>query len=158
MIVQKLTKLQKSNTAYFNRILEINNLSYSGVQRPTPEILLNAYNQGDVYVSYNLHGVFAGFVGEVIGFAIVIDYMDNYEPLIWSIAVHPDKRGQGIATRMLMEIEEDVRFHFAKQIRLTVNVNNPAQKLYFDAGFRVKNILRKHYLEEGDGLMMVKNL
>lgn len=158
MIVRKLTRLQKSNVAYFNRILEINNLSYSGIQSPKASILLNAYNQGDVYITYNDSRILAGFVDDIVGFAIVIDYMDNFEPLLWSIAVHPSYRGQGFATSMLMEVEKDSRALGARTIRLTVHLDNPAQKLYFDAGYRVVNVARNHYLNEGDGLVMKKIL
>lgn len=158
MIVQKLTRLQKSEPSYFKRILEINDLSYFGVQRPKESILLNAFNQGDVYVAYSYGGTVAGYINEIAGFAIVIDYMDNFEPLIWSIATHPDFRGRGFATAMLMDIDKDSRALGARNIRLTVNWNNPAQKLYFDAGFRVVSVARKHYLEDGDGLVMRKQL
>lgn len=158
MIVQKLTRLQKANVAYFERIQQISNLSYSGVQRPSASILLNAFDQGDVYIAYEASGILGGFINEIAGFAIVVDYMDNLEPLIWSIAVHPESRGHGLATGMLMDIEKDFIALGAKFIRLTVNVENPAQKLYFDAGYRVRNIARNHYLSEGHGLVMTKVL
>lgn len=79
------------------------------------------------------------------------------EPFIWSIAVRPSAQGLGIGTMLLKEIEEYAREQNAPGIGLTVQVDNPAQKLYFDRGYRVTNVLRNYYLT-GNGLFMRRKL
>lgn len=156
MTIQKLTSRQKTISGYFNRILEISDSCYSGVERPLPAVLLAAYTSGDVYIAYK---TFADFTEHIIGFAIV---MDGPSPLLWSIAVEEGHRGGGIATALLMEVEKETRAaapFSGRTVRLTVNVNNvPAIKLYLDAGYRIYNISRRHYQEAGDGLVMRKTL
>lgn len=88
-------------------------------------------------------------------FAIVTE--KHGEPFVWSIAVHPDFRRLGIAGKMLDEIEEWARTQNAAGIGLTVQIDNPAQKLYFDKGYRVQNVLKNYYLT-GHGLFMRRKL
>ena len=84
---------------------------------------------------------------------MIVSMIDCGDPWIWILAVRPDFQGQGIGTSLLKEIEK----YYTKEINLYVNVDNPAQKLYFDNGYRVKKVLKDIY-DGGDALHMRKKL
>ena len=76
-------------------------------------------------------------------------------PYIWNICVSPEFRCKGIATRLIYRFEQEFVAPF---LWLHVRPENPAQKLYFDLGYRVTDIARDFYGEQQDGLVMVKRL
>lgn len=86
---------------------------------------------------------------------MLVSILDEGEPWIWTIAVRPDFQGLGRGTELLKEIEK--KYPGYKRMSLYVGVNNPAQKLYFDLGYRVVEVLKDIY-EDQDALKMVKNL
>jgi ribosomal protein S18 acetylase RimI-like enzyme len=77
---------------------------------------------------------------------------------IWAIAVGEQYRNQGLGGCLLEEAELWARENKKTHIQLTVNANNRAQKLYFDAGYRVTGFLRHIHTGAGDGLLMKKGL
>ena len=98
--------------------------------------------------------VHESYAGEIISYVMVVE---QPEPYVWSVATKPQFRGQGLATKLLSEAIEWYRIKGAKHLELTVNVNNPAQKLYFDLGFRAVQVFRKYY-GEASGLRMRRTL
>jgi ribosomal protein S18 acetylase RimI-like enzyme len=76
----------------------------------------------------------------VIGFLISSTELDK--ALIWSVVTSPNRRKKGVAAQLIAEAE---KFYAGKELYLYVDVNNPAQKLYFDCGFRSRAILKKFY-------------
>lgn len=86
----------------------------------------------------------------------VITVIEDGEPWLWCICTQKDSRNRGIGTSLLRRLEEDYRGRYRK-INLFVDVENPAQKLYFDVGYKVKKVEKGLY-PNGDGLWMVKNL
>jgi ribosomal protein S18 acetylase RimI-like enzyme len=111
----------------------------------------SVFRSGQVFVSHHPFGP----KSQVSAFAIVDK--KHGEPFIWSIAVHPGWRNAGIGSKLLAEIEEYAREQNAAGIGLTVQIDNPAQKLYFDKGYRVQNVLKNYYLT-GHGLFMRRKL
>jgi ribosomal protein S18 acetylase RimI-like enzyme len=93
-------------------------------------------------------------VGKIRGFAIVKNVS---QPYLWSIAVHPNFQGAGIGGCLLRNIITQYTQTGSKEITLHVAADNPAQRLYFDHGFRVKNV-EENYFDPIDGLVMVKKL
>src|ERR1700677_1296828 len=140
----------------FERLLEINDACYSGVYRPPRETVNDMILISDVYVyRYNVDGCASRPDDDImIGFAIV---KNTDCPYIWNIAVDPLYQGRGVGASLLREIITRYTIAGDKEIHLDVNSTNPAQKLYFDYGFRVKSVCTK-YFDPNDGLHMVRPL
>jgi ribosomal protein S18 acetylase RimI-like enzyme len=134
--------------AMFDTILEISDACFTGVQRPPTLTLRWNYDNNIVFVHHH--------VNIVVGFAIVQIRNGNF--YLWSIGVKPEARGVGIGSKLLREVEECARNEHVDYIELTCKVDNPAQKLYFDKGYRVQRLERKFYGVEGDGLVMRRTL
>lgn len=90
------------------------------------------------------------------GFAVWRVVADEAE--IISIGVHPDARGNGIASAMLVLIENDVKKRGGKKIFLEVaEDNSPARTLYEHNGY-VQVGVRPKYYDGIDAILMEKNL
>lgn len=131
----------------FERVLEINDASFSGISRVPRGIFKTHFDRDEVFI--------VQWGGPIVGFAIVTERPGAY---IWQIAVNPDHREQGLGSRLLKEIEMFYRNAGRQVIELTCNTENPAQKLYFDHGYRVTRVAQRYYQNEGNGLFMRKIL
>ncbi|PWT75572.1 MAG: hypothetical protein C5B59_08820 [Bacteroidetes bacterium] len=138
----KLTQEQKLEMT--DKIWSITVQCYRGVELPTREKIERIVRQGDVFVEE--------WYREVVSYVIVSP--DYNPPLIRSVATLPSARGQGLATRLMWEVERYYRSVNAPALVLHVRPENPAQKMYFDCGYRVTKYLKGYYAPEGDGLEM----
>lgn len=134
----------------FEKLMEINDACYFGAYRPSREIVAEYLGVSDVYIARET--VF-GFEG-VIGFAIV---QNCDQPYIWNIAVDPQFQSRGVGGNLLREIVRAYTLSKQKRITLHVNACNPAQKLYYDYGFRVKKVAEQFFAPD-DGLLMERVL
>lgn len=132
---------------YFYVVQEISNESFTGIERPPGLALKYQYDHCELFLHEIEH--------QVVAYALVT--MDNGGPYLWSIATKKEFRGRGIASSLIKEVVAWYKERHAAFIELTVNVNNPAQKLYFDHDFRVTRITPRYY---GDvsGLRMRRKL
>jgi ribosomal-protein-alanine N-acetyltransferase len=135
----------------FDRVMEISDACYSGDYRPPRQTMADMVSVSDVCVA-RIDEVELGH--SLIGFAIIKNVS---QPYIWNIAVDPAWQKRGIAGNMLREIIKRYTLNKDKEISLHVDATNPAQKLYFDYGFRVVSV-EENYFEPNDGLMMVRRL
>lgn len=85
--------------------------------------------------------------------ACLLSEISENQPYIWSVATLTSHRGRGIATKLIKEFEKHYASEGHTKAWLHVRVNNPAQKIYFDAGYRVASFERNLYITE-DGLTM----
>jgi ribosomal protein S18 acetylase RimI-like enzyme len=140
----------------FSRVMEINDACYSGVYRPPRDLMSDMVSVSDVFIAReDCEGDWSGAMPDtMLGFAIT---RNPDQPYIWNIAVDPAYQGRGVAGNLLREIIKRYTLEKCTQITLHVNVNNPAQKLYFDYGFRVISI-EEDYFAPNDGLMMERKL
>lgn len=79
-------------------------------------------------------------------------------PYVWSLATTLSHRGQGLAKSLLQEFERYYMQQGAARAWLHVRTENPAQKLYFDAGYRVTSFAPNVYGMNEHGLVMRKTL
>ena len=118
---------------------KIKALNAEGFAEPAPAwFILESIEAGHAWVAVEQD--------EVIGFLIGrpkfnVSYINN-------LVVTKAHQGKGIATSLISKFEE----HFGKSQNiyskvfwLQVESNNPAQKLYFDMGYRVSGIDENYY-------------
>ena len=95
---------------------------------------------------------------EVVGF--LISKLKNSTPYVNSVAVLPAFRGKGIAKKLFEKFEEFYGFQQKSEVKifwLQVRTNNPAQKLYFDLGYRVTGFDEHYYGQNEHALCMHKS-
>jgi ribosomal protein S18 acetylase RimI-like enzyme len=115
-------------------------------QKPQPNVeLLEQLHKGQTWVAVENN--------EVVGF-LLSTYKEG--PYVYNIAVLPEHRGKGIATELFKVCHQF--YNGMGYIYLYVDVTNPAQKLYFDLGYRVKRIKEDFYGHMQDALVMIKLL
>lgn len=124
--------------------LAIHNESFNGVERAPEGVFRQNYSGGTVFTQEWYRGI--------VSFAIVT--MRSGRPYLWTIATSPHARGKGFGQSLLREVSRWAKSMTYASIELTVKTDNPAQKLYFDEGYRVVSFLRRFYLDDGDGLLM----
>jgi ribosomal protein S18 acetylase RimI-like enzyme len=129
----------------FEKVHAISDESFAGVERPPIGLFRIHFDRDDVFVS-SINSV-------VVAFAIV-EQRSSEGRYIWSIAVTAKYRGCGIGTDLLEQITRRYRRLGHGSIGLSCKVDNPAQKLYFDCGYRVERVAKRYYGDEGDGLLM----
>ena len=132
---------QPTNEQYV-QCLNIYRRSFDGVERAPDGVFKTNFDAGTIFVECQ---------DQIVGFAITRAVCGAY---LWAIATEPMYRGEGIAGRLLQEIDRHCRSMNYEAINLTVKTTNPAQKLYFDNGYRVVKFLRRYYLDGGDGILM----
>jgi len=100
----------------------------------------------------------AVFDENIIGYTCV-----NYhahKSHILNLAVHPDFRRQGVATRMMEEVIGELKKRGCVFMFLKVRVSDTgAQRFYELLGFKVEGIRKKYYGNpDEDALMMIRRL
>ena len=143
-----LTNEQK-NENVLNRILEINRKCFPSV-RASDEKMTPLFRTGEVF--FYIH------CNAILGFAVCEQFI--YEtPRLVIIAVLPNYQGQGIGKKLLDEVIEFYRIEGCQSLTLTVNSKNArAIKMYENAGFRHVTLLKKYFLQDGDGILMRREL
>ncbi len=102
-------------------------------------------------------GIFMGFDGnEPVGGIVVayrtdgVDMLEGRDDLaaLWDIRVHPDRRRQGIGTRLFRRAVEWARARQCRQLKIeTQNVNVQACRFYAGQGCSLGAIHRRGYAE-----------
>jgi ribosomal protein S18 acetylase RimI-like enzyme len=136
--------LEKPTVTDYVDCLTINRECFVDEERAPDGVFLNSWDNGTVFVHREN--------GKILGFAIVTRQAGV--PFLWVIAVKPGHHGGGIGGNLLYEIWSWAKSKGERRIELTVKSSNPAQKLYFDSGYRVVKFLRNYYIGGGDGLLM----
>lgn len=88
--------------------------------------------------------------------AALISEMNQGAPYIWSVATDPAYRGKGLATSLIHKFESHYATAGYERVWLHTRVENPAQKLYFDLGYRVTSFEPNLYGPHLHGLTMRK--
>lgn len=88
--------------------------------------------------------------------ASLMSEVSHGQPYIWSVATSTTHRGKGLATTLIKEFEKHYQAAGYDRAWLHVRVENPAQKLYFDLGYRVASFEPNIYALRQHGLTMRK--
>lgn len=95
--------------------------------------------------------------GEIVGF--VMGLLGGGWGKVVTLDVLPERRGRGVARRLVAALEDDLASRGAGAIRLEVAVDNPgAIGLYSRLGYRRVACLGSYYGPGKDALLMTKNL
>jgi ribosomal-protein-alanine N-acetyltransferase len=94
--------------------------------------------------------------GTLLGYLILSRFVDAWH--VMNVAVHPEHRREGIASRLLQRVFEDTAGDPARGYTLEVRVSNTgAVKLYERFGFEVQGLRKGYYLDNReDALIMWK--
>ncbi|MGH9762651.1 MAG: ribosomal protein S18-alanine N-acetyltransferase, partial [Blastocatellia bacterium] len=96
--------------------------------------------------------------GEMIAFVVGMIEPDGTGHVV-ALGVSPDHRRRGFGRRLMRSVERGFFDRGAKAVRLEVRTSNmPAQKLYFDMGYKIVRRMPHYYTSGDDGYLMVKNL
>ncbi|WP_290813765.1 ribosomal protein S18-alanine N-acetyltransferase [Halovivax sp.] len=97
----------------------------------------------------------------VVGYAVadVSPTHGGFVGHLKDIAVHPDRRGEGIATALLGRVLGTLRAHGADSVKLEVRESNePAIALYREFGFGPLRRIPGYYGDEEDAVVMVREI
>ena len=135
--------IREYETEDLRDVFSINKICHS---KPQPNLgLLEQIHKGQIWVAVE--------DDKVVGF-LLSTYKEG--PYVYNVAVLPEFRSKGTATglfNMCHEFYKGMGF-----IYLYVDATNPAQKLYFDLGYRVTSIKEDFYGYKQNALVMVKPL
>ena len=133
---------------FLNDIIDIEKQSF---ERPWTQMMFES-SAANKAVSFKV----AVENGEVAGYCIY--WIVGGQTEILDIAVSPKFRRCSYAKIMLSEVIEKSKKEKSNVIFLDVRVGNePAKKLYFNAGFE-ETAVREHYYGNEDALVLKKNL
>lgn len=95
--------------------------------------------------------------GRICGYGLVLFHRGTALARLYSLAVIPEARGQGIAQLLLRHADESARHHDAIALRLEVRADNAgAIALYRQCGFKPFKTLHHYYEDDADGVQMQK--
>jgi [ribosomal protein S18]-alanine N-acetyltransferase len=131
-------------------ILAIETASFT---TPWSEILFH----NEIYKTISVSRV-AKINGKVVGYLCANVIID--EGHILNLAVHPEHRGLGIASRMIQEILEIMRVVNCRSVFLEVRASNEeARKMYEKFGFSLLGTRKNYYISPvEDAVVMVLRL
>jgi [ribosomal protein S18]-alanine N-acetyltransferase len=138
--------IQKMQESDLPEVMAIETVSF-----PTP-FTLNLFR---MEMNLNVaHLYVAKIDGKVVGY---VDYWRvGPEVHLITIAVHPDFRKHGIASRFLEFMLEDARKNGVESVSLDVRPSNaPGLKLYNKYGFRQAGIRRKYYQDNDEDALVL---
>lgn len=140
----------------------LNIASFEENQRADEGKFLGLLQTADVFVARDLPRQLYGdpsskgevFGDTIYGFALVDPAPPNCSANLRVICVAPGWHGRGIGGNILREIVHHYAGKGCSNVRLHVHVDNPAQKLYYDYGFRVYDSEPNYYGDGETALMM----
>ena len=116
------------------------------------------------------YGAFEGFLGQegflvaadedgVVGYVVADTVPNHGRPLghVKDIAVHPDRRGEGIGATLLERALGVLQSADAARVKLEVRAGNDAAiRLYREFGFTHHHTIPRYYDDGEDALVMVR--
>jgi ribosomal-protein-alanine N-acetyltransferase len=106
----------------------------------------------------NTHVWVGVYDSKVVGYVLVEIDKDETTGHVVSLCVDPSCQQQGFGKLLMEEAETSLKKLGVRKMRLEVQVDNPAQVLYFKLGYRVVGVTQKYYSNGTAGITMVKPL
>lgn len=132
----------------FSEIVDINDQCFFGSERPSGDELRAMLSISDLWVARK--------DSTIMGFAIVTgENVKQPGVYLWHFGVRPAFHGRGLGSEILRELHAHYKATGSPAISLHVNANNPAQKMYFNHGYRVTGTDPGYYIN-ADGIKMTK--
>ena len=76
-----------------------------------------------------------------------------------ALGVGPEYRRRGYGRRLMHAVEAGFHEQGVSTVRLEVRTSNdPAQKLYFDLGYKIVRRMPRYYTSGDDGYLMIKTI
>jgi [ribosomal protein S18]-alanine N-acetyltransferase len=89
----------------------------------------------------------------LLGALILLTRRNSRAARIYSLAVHPDARGRGLAQALIRRAEACARQRGCVQMTLEVRDDNvAARRLYEKLGYRAQRVLPAYYQDGADGV------
>mgnify|MGYP001258605877 CR=1 FL=1 len=97
--------------------------------------------------------------GQLLGYALLLSRRGTQLTRLYSIAILPEARGQGIAQRLIAELETCALARGKRFMRLEVSEDNTgAIALYKQLGFKQFGMYTEYYADKSDAIRMQKVL
>ena len=97
--------------------------------------------------------------GNITASAVILFRKNSKAARLYSIAVDPMHRGEGIAKKLYLKLESYLLKHGFKEFRLEVRIDNhPAISFYQKSGFEIIERLPDYYEDGTEALRMRKHL
>lgn len=99
-------------------------------------------------------GAFDAEEGRLVGYVVVSEHVEVWH--VMNLAVAPDRRRQGVATRLLTEVFRRTAGGEQRGYTLEVRVSNAAAiRLYESLGFRVQGVRRGYYTDNREDALVM---
>lgn len=128
----------------FQQVLDLHRSEFTGGETAVAQAL----REGSCWVDVSQGST-------MINGYVIVTY-PNECAYVYSLAVSRDMRGSEIGTRLMIAAEARVRKLLHRKIWLKTTINNPAQKLYFDLGYRIDGFDPELYGPGLPGITMTK--
>jgi ribosomal-protein-alanine N-acetyltransferase len=134
-------------------LLEIHRIEKASFAQPWP------YSAFEGFLSES--GFLVAFDGEVLGYVVADTVPNHGRPIghVKDLAVHPERRGEGIGTRLLDRALDVLAAGGVKRTKLEVRPSNePARSLYRRFGFEHSHTVSGYYDDGEDALILLADL
>ena len=92
--------------------------------------------------------------GTLLGYLILSRYVDAWH--VMNVAVHPERRREGIASALLQRVLDETATDPARGYTLEVRVSNTgAVKLYEQFGFEIQGVRKGYYLDNREDALIM---
>jgi ribosomal-protein-alanine acetyltransferase len=97
--------------------------------------------------------------GEIVGYSLVLYHHGTHLARLYSFAVLPEMRGQGIGEQLLHEAERHAALRDCVYMRLEVHANNSAAiRMYRRLGYQPFGLHKDYYEDHADALRFEKRI
>ncbi|HHQ4521078.1 GNAT family N-acetyltransferase [Aeromonas veronii] len=100
----------------------------------------------------------AEYEGELVGYVLGGIGQERSQGWVLSLAVLPEARGFGLAEQMMRQMEANQQALQIRELRLTVDPANPAQRLYYRLGYQQVEEVENYFGAGEHRLVLVKQL
>lgn len=135
--------IEKYQPGDFEELFALNNLCYGVDERPNRAEFESMVKSSEVWIERSCVIWPDCSKPEIISGIIINEHVARH-PYLWSLFVRPRYQGDGHGKKLLA-----LACDRYPKMELHCRVDNPAQKLYFDHGFRVVEVVRDWYVIDG---------